>query len=219
MASDGLPPVPGPDPDRAEAAATRRRLITLAEILGVIAVLISGLTLWNAWQERTGAEADKAAERRAASAEAQTLLLRGTADREGTRLSLAAADSGQTIQTQTIAFPSPLGVAAVDTVSDPRIEAGWFDRALLRARGDADESRGDERMPIALTTAFYAGGAMHRETSIYDLGYRVEGGGLLGGHRIRLRGLSRVRQVPRAAAQARLDALFATSRASSRREH
>ena len=43
--SDGNLPI---DPvEKHEAARARRRWLTLAEILGVAAVLISGLTLWN----------------------------------------------------------------------------------------------------------------------------------------------------------------------------
>src|SRR5688500_4787664 len=114
-----------------EAARTRRRWLTLAEILGVVAVLISGLTLWNNYKQRTAEEAEKAAARQQASPAAQNLLLRATPDREGSRLALAPADSTQTIQDQRILFPAALGVAAIETVSEPRIEARWFDRALL----------------------------------------------------------------------------------------
>ncbi|MGZ8312254.1 MAG: hypothetical protein ACXWUR_09335, partial [Allosphingosinicella sp.] len=97
MTDDKLPLDPV---EQAEAARTRRRWLTLAEILGVAAVLISGLTLWNNYQQRTGEEADKAAERRQAQAAAQALLLRGAADRAGRRIDIAPADSGQTIQDQ-----------------------------------------------------------------------------------------------------------------------
>jgi len=194
-----------------EAAAVRRRWITLAEVLGVIAILISALTLWNSWRERTGEEADKAAAKQAASAEAGTLLLRANPDREGERLALAPADGAQTIQSQTIAFPTPLGVAAVETVSDPRIEATWFERALLRARGPEGEDasrRGDQRLPVAITTQFFSGGTMHRDSAIYDIGYRIDEGGLLGGHKVRLRGVSRIATVTPHAARTRLDVVW-----------
>lgn len=209
MPDSDLPPIP--TREEAEAAAVRRRWITLAEVLGVLAVLISALTLWNSWQQRSGEEAEKAAARSRAEAEAQILLLRASPDREGRRLSLAAAGDGQTIQNQNIAFPGPLGAAAVDTVSEPRIEAGWFEQALLHAResrGEQGDRSGDERVPIAITTFFFSGGAMHRDSAIYDIGYRVEGGGLFGGHKIRMRGISRVETVSPRALQSRLDAIW-----------
>jgi len=196
------------DRAEAEAKARRWRWLTLAEILGVAALAISGLTLWNSYRERTGHEADKAAERRQASTAARTLLLRGRTDREARVLLLAPADDEQTIQSQRVAFPTPLGVPAVDTVSDPRIEAGWIERPLLRARGDGDESLGDARLPMLVTTRFFSGGTMHSDTAIYDLGYRIDDGGLLGGHHVKLRGLSRVEIVAPGQAQARLDALW-----------
>lgn len=189
----------------------RRRWITLAEVLGVIAVLISGLTLWNSYQQRSAEEADKAAARTEAAAEAQILLLRAPPDRDGRTLSLASAGTGQTIQNQTISFPGPLGVAAIDTLIEPRIEASWFEQALLRARqasGGQEEGRGDERVPVAITTLFFSGGAMHRDSAIYDIGYRVEGGGLFGGHKVRMRGISRVETVSPRGVQARLDAIW-----------
>jgi hypothetical protein len=200
-----------PTREETEAAAVRRRWITLAEVLGVIAVLISGLTLWNSYRQQSADEADKAAARTEAAAEAQILLLRASPDRDGRTLSLASAGTGQTIQNQTISFPGPLGAAAIDTLIEPRIEAGWFEQALLRARqagGGQDENRGDERVPVAITTLFFSGGAMHRDSAIYDIGYRVEGGGLFGGHKVRMRGISRVETVSPRSLQARLDAIW-----------
>jgi hypothetical protein len=209
MPDSDLPPIP--TREEAEAAAVRRRWITLAEVLGVIAVLISGLTLWNSYRQQNADEADKAAARSQAAAEAQVLLLRASPDRDGRILALAPAGTGQTIQNQTVNFPTPLGVAAIDTLIEPRIEARWFEEALLRARraaGAQPESRGDERAPVAITTLFFSGGAMHRDSAIYDIGYRIEGGGLFGGTRIRMRGISRVETVSPRSSQNRLNSIW-----------
>jgi hypothetical protein len=192
-----------------EAAATRRRWLTLAEILAVVAVLISAATLWNSYRQRTGEEADKSAAKQAAAAASRTLVLRGSPDRGGRRLTLGPVDEAQAIQTQRITFPAALAVSPVETVSDPRIEAGWFERSLLRAieaaPGDGDR-RGDARLPVMVMTEFMGGGAVQRDVALYDIGYRIEGGGLLGGRELRLNGLSRVGSVAPAEAQARLDA-------------
>jgi hypothetical protein len=208
MLNEDLPPIP--TREEVEAARVRRRWITLAEVLGVIAVLISGLTFWNSYRQRSAEEADKAAARGEADAESRTLLLRATPDRDGRTLGLAPAAAGQTIQNQTISFPAALGVPAVDTVSEPRIEAGWFEQALLRARQAAgqEEGRGDARLPVGIATTFFSGGAMHRDWAIYDIGYRVEGGGLFGGHKLRMRGISQVGTAAQRILQSRLDALW-----------
>lgn len=200
---DSDPPVT-PESPAEEAAARRRRWITFAELLALVAVLISALTFWNSYRERTAAEADKATERAEASAAAATLLLRGTADHDGARLALAPADPRQTIQTQSFAFPGALGLAPIETVSEPRLEVEWFERAL-RATRAANAASGDQRLPVAITTVFFSDNAMHRDVAIYDIGYRVEDGGLLGGHRVRLLGLSRVDAVAARNAQARVD--------------
>ena len=48
--------------ERQEAARVRRRLLNLGEILAIAAVVISGLTLWNSYSERTHSEAQKTAD-------------------------------------------------------------------------------------------------------------------------------------------------------------
>ena len=190
-------------PAQVEAAAIRRRWITLGEILAVVAVMISGLTFWNSYQERSGAEADKAAERQARSEKARTLILSARVD--GRNLSLAARDPEQAIQGQTIAFPSSLGVKAIDTV-DPRIEAGWIESVAKKLRRGARAPSGDPRLPVAITTRFVSGGESYTDTAIYDVGYRVDEGLL--DTDVELLGLSLVERATAKNAQAKLDALW-----------
>jgi hypothetical protein len=202
---------PKTEAEKAEAAATRRRWINLAEIVAVGGLLISGLALWNSYRDRSVDESERASERTQARAEARTMVLRATADREGRKLGLAPADSEQTIQGQTIVFPTALGVAPMETLADPRIEAGWFRRELLRAAGEGGQQ--DRRLPLAITTRFYRDGALLTDTAVYYLVYRIEGGGLLDDRDLRLRGLSRLPDGAGdpAAARRRIDALWAGS--------
>ena len=158
------------DPKRqaeaAEAAATRRRWINLAEIVAVAGLLISGLALWNGYRERTGEETDKVAARKQALAQATTMVLRGTPDRRGGRLSLAPADPEQTIQSQAVLFPTALAVAPVEVMADPRVEAAWFRREILRATADDGGHDEDRRVPVAITTRFYRDGALFTDTAV-----------------------------------------------------
>jgi hypothetical protein len=138
------------------------------------------------------------------------MVLRGTADGEGERLSLAPADPEQTIQGQRIVFPTALGVAPVETLADPRIEARWFRRELLRAAADMSDEI-DRRLPVAITTRFYRDGTELTDTSIYYIVVRIEGGGLLDGRRVRLRGIARLDFAGtdnRAAIRRRIDSLW-----------
>jgi hypothetical protein len=197
--------------DRREAAAIRRRWITLGEVLAVVGVVISGLALWNSYSERSASEADRAAEKAKEAKVSHTLLLKASGG--GKRLALAAHDPEQAIQSQTLLFPSALGVGSVDTVIEPRIEADWIKQAVKKARdGGKKDGPGDARMPVAIATRFASGGETLTDTAIYDVGYKAEGGGLLGGFDVALRGLSLVERVRPAAAQARLDAIWAGRR-------
>lgn len=193
-----------------EAAAIRRRWITLGELLALAAVVISALTLWSNWSDRQDSRANQAATARRASARAATLVLVAGAG-EGERLALHPAASDQTVQRQSVRFPAALGLAPVATTGEPRIEADWFAQALQKARARIDlpdDSRGDEQLPLLIETRFLADGAEHVDLALYDLGYTIEGR-LLRGHRLTLRGLSLVRRVAPARGAAALDARWA----------
>jgi hypothetical protein len=197
--------------DRAEAAKVRRRWITLGEVLGVAAVLISGLTLWNNWNDRRETKAEKAATEQRASAKVAKLVL-VAADGGKQTLALKPAAPEQSVQSQTILFPTALDVSPAATTGEPRIEGGWFEHALVKAReaaGLPDNSRGDERLPVVIVTQYLADGDPHDDVALYDVGYTISGK-FLGGHSVTLRGISLVAKVKRDHAQAKLDARWKT---------
>jgi hypothetical protein len=206
--------------EQKEAAATRRRWINFGEIVAVIAVLISALTFWNSYKERNDDAADRAAERadrareKAEKSHVSHLLLLKAVGTGGT-LALSPHDPDQAVQSARILFPAALGVGRIDTLSEPRIESGWVKQALKNAREARKEAKGpgDARMPIVIETRFTSGGDSLSDTAIYDIGYRVAGGGLFGGSEVALRGLSLVARVRPAEAQSRLDAYWRAARA------
>ncbi len=190
-----------------EAAAIRRRWITLGEVLAVIAVVISALTLWNSWSERSSSSAVKDADVQRASVRAATLVLIA-ADAGEHRLILKPVSAEQSVQSQKILFPTALDAPPAETTGEPRIEAAWFERTLKKARELAhlpDNSRGDERLPVVISTRFLVDGQSHEDVALYDIGYTISGR-LLSGHSVTLRGLSLVARVKDGSPQARLDA-------------
>ena len=194
----------------AEAAAIRRRWITLGEVLAVVAVVISALTLWNNWSERSDSDAVKQADARRASTRAATLVLVASGSGSQT-LILKPASPEQSVQSQTVVFPTALGVAPAETTGEPRIEAKWFERELEKARSAAklpDDSRGDERLPVVIRTRFLVDGDVHEDAALYDIGYSISGH-WLSGHSVTLRGVSLVSRGKGAVAQAGLDARWA----------
>ncbi len=193
-----------------EAAAIRRRWITLGEVLTVIAVVISGLTLWNSWSERSDSEATRQAETRQSSTRAAILTL--TASASGNHeLLLKPGSAEQSVQSQTVSFPTALHLAPAETTGEPRIDAAWFESALKKAREKAglpDDSRGDERLPVVIVTHFLVDGDPREDVAVYDIGYTITGH-FLSGHSVTLRGLSLVSRTKSTKAQAVTDARWA----------
>jgi hypothetical protein len=191
--------------ERKEAAAIRRRWITLGEVLAVIGVLISGLALWNSWSERSTAEKERTAEKAKQASVSRIVILRSSGG--GKRLALAAHDPDQAIQSQTLLFPSAFGQGAFET-TEPRIEAEWVKRAVKKANEKAGKVPGDARMPVAITTRFVADGRNFTDSALYDVGYKESDGGLFEGKDVELKGLSLIGRTTPAKARAQLDALW-----------
>lgn len=197
--------------DRQEQARVRRRWLTLGELLAIAGVLISALALWNSYRERTASEAAQSEAATASQRKAAILVLKAVPDKDGRVLALSPHADAQVIQSQTIRFPTALGLAPVETSSDARIERTWLESALVKGRKEAGarpETAGDARLPVFITTTFLADGDPHVDRAVYQIGYRTEHG-FLSGTDVRLRGLSREGSAASdAVGQARIDALW-----------
>ena len=190
---------------------SRLRWITLGEAVAVAAVVISGLGLWNSYEDRRDARVEKASEAARETAPAPFYLKAG-ANPDGSTLTLTPVVADHVIQGQTLRFPPAFGLSPVTTTSDARIEAGWLGDALKRdrkTRALPDETQGDERVPVLIETDYLAGGQAMKARAIYDIGYALEGH-FLRGASVRLRGLSLIGKAPAsdAAADARLASLW-----------
>ncbi len=154
------------DDTPAEAAKRRRRWISLAELIGILALGISAASLWDSHQQRQDERASAARER--APAHVAPLVLTASVADDGDTLRLAASNTDRVIQTQTIVFPAALGIDSIDTVGNPRIEAAWFAAQLRKAVGDA---RTKSRLPIGVITHYTDNGIDRTDTAIYDIGH------------------------------------------------
>ncbi|GLK44204.1 hypothetical protein GCM10017612_21240 [Novosphingobium resinovorum] len=104
--------------------------------------------------------------------------------------------------------PLSLSLAVAETTGEPRIEARWFETALKKVRDEAKllgDSRGDETLPIFVTTRILVNGKVHEDVALYDLGYSIAGR-LLDGQTITLRGISLVARTRGTAGRRLLDA-------------
>lgn len=157
---------------------------SLGETVAILALLISAAGLWESHQDRVAAEAAKAA-----PAPARPLVLTARVADDGETLTLATTGE-RIIQTQTIMFPAALAVTPVDTIGNPRIEAGWFAGALKKA---VAEPRKPGRLPVLIVTRFLDDGAPREDAAIYDIGYGWRAR-LLQGDALRLEGITLVRR-------------------------
>jgi hypothetical protein len=189
------------------------RWLSLAELVGITAVVIAALGYWDTHRERAQTDRERAAEAREKKAEAQagalklTFLMTGTPEAEGERLRLATVHSEQVIQTQAINFPSEVRGDAVQTTGNPRLEAGWFEGGLdraLKARGDKLHQG---RLPVGIATSFIEDGQTKSDQAIYLIGYSTHPR-VLRSDKVEMEGLSLVRRGVTGDLQGAVDALW-----------
>lgn len=172
-----------------EQARARRRWITLGEVVGILALVVSGLSYWDAHQERIVATrvAPPGAPR------AGALLLTGTLAANGERIDLRPAAAGQVVETQTIRFPTMVRGDAVDTTGNARIEAAWFESGLRAALKGRKIHSGRHRLAVGIETVYVAAGVTATDRAIYDLGYSLHTR-LLRSDAVAIEGVSLVRR-------------------------
>ena len=162
-----------------ESKARRRRWISFGETVGVIAVTISALGLWNSWRSD---EPDEPAPQ----AEAKTAIpvaFRGTVESDGKAMTIAPVEPGHALESLSASVP---GKPAISIGSDGRLAASQVESLI----GDP----GDDPKPGSLNVRFDAryieAGALRRGGGRYRISYRWDDGGLLGGDKLRLTGLN-----------------------------
>ena len=199
--------VPSTAQEKAEARAIRRRWVTLGEAVAVLAVVISGATLYNSWSMRRDA-ADARAQERAS--------IRAATEAEKHHVRLVATDAGSSslafkgvdcaLQATDITFPTALKAAPQFTVTVHEIQADWFAKPLLKMTDGGDDRR-EGRIPVLIESRCEGAGGTRRENAIYDIAYRIVPG-FLSGRSVKLRGMV-FREDASADAKARLDTLWA----------
>jgi hypothetical protein len=198
-----------------ETSRPRRRLpirwLTLAEVVGILALLVAALGWWDNHRERLQQDQARAAETRARAAETRrealksSFLLIGAVEADGRRVRLASAHPDQVIQTQTLIFPSAFGREPVETTGNPRIEAAWFEGGLKKAGVKAGQPR---RVPVGVVTSYVEDGEMKTDRAVYAVASTLEGR-FLRGARLRLDGVSLLRRGVGGDLQAAVDAAWA----------
>jgi hypothetical protein len=199
--SDDIDVPDTPVEEKAERAKTRRRWLTLAEIVGVTGVAIAGLNLYANWADRRDTAVERSAEQSAQAREKARVELVGTVTHGGKAIALS--DPQHDLSEAAIAFPTALGVTTQHPPGDPAIEADWFAAPLLKLTdGGADTRTG--RLPVLVTVRYFVGDDPRTARAIYDVVWRTEGH-WIGGRSLRIESM-KLRQ--RGGSQVALDAAW-----------
>ncbi|MBP6545696.1 MAG: hypothetical protein KA220_03185 [Phenylobacterium sp.] len=149
------------------------RWLSLAEIVGVVAVVVAVLGYWDSHRERTQESLEKALAARERQVEAranalrQSFLMTGTLEGSGDRIRLSSQRPEQVIQTQTIWFPKAVRAAPVETTGNPRLEVGWVEDGLRKAKTRSG------RVPVGVVTVFIEDGLTKTDRAVYQVGYSL----------------------------------------------
>jgi type II secretory pathway pseudopilin PulG len=158
----------GETPDQ---AATRRRWISLAEIVAVSGLIIGALTLWMNWSDKRDAAEEKVAATAAAGAAQARFALDAELASGGDEVRLS--DPRHELLETTVTFPRALGVGT-QSPATARIERDWFDGAVLKATdGGADAREG--RLPVLVTARYRVGDAMREGRAIVEIVWQTKG--------------------------------------------
>jgi hypothetical protein len=190
------------------------RWLSLAELVGITAVVIAALGYWDTHRERALTERERAAEAQEKKAEAKagalklSFLMTGSPEGTGDRLRLTSVHPEQVIQTQSITFPSEVRGDAVQTTGNPRLEAGWFEGGLDKAQRDHGAKQRQGRMPVGIVTVFIEDGQSKTDRALYQAGFSTHPR-VLRSDKVELEGLSLIRRGVGEDIQAAVDGVWA----------
>jgi hypothetical protein len=159
--------------------AARRRWITFGETIGVVAVAISALGLWNSWRSQEAEKPLPQVETKAAI----PIAFRGRVESEGKEMSIAPVEPGHSLESISLSVANK---PAISIGSDGRLAASEV-QSLVGAPGK-DPKPGS--LSVRLEARYIEAGTLRRGGGVYRISYRWDDGGLFGGDELRLTGLS-----------------------------
>jgi hypothetical protein len=159
---------------------SRRRWITLGEVIALLALAVSAAGVWLTWKTSGDEKPTTVVEKRQAIA----LTLRGKAQNDGRNLVIEPVEPGHALESLTITIK---GATPIEVGSDGRIDASDVEAALK----DRDERKGAHSVPVRIDARYVEMGKDRRGGGSYVLRYRWESGGLFGGRSLKLTGFGR----------------------------
>ncbi len=161
---------------------TRRRWITLGEIIAIAALIVSAVGVWIAWKSSNEDRTTRVVEQRTPV----PLALRGTVNGDGRTLTILPADPSHGLEGLSVAIKDG---STIDVGSDGKLSAEDV-QAALKGR-DKEAKEVTHSVPVRIDARYVEMGKDRRGGGNYVLRYKWQGGGLFGGRSLRLAGLSR----------------------------
>ena len=162
------------DPD------SRRRWITLGEVIALLALVVSAAGVWLTWQTSGDDKPATVVEKR----QAIPLTLRGKAQNDGRNLVIEPVEPSHALESLTLTIK---GATPIEVGSDGQVAASDIESAIK----DRDESKGAHRLPVRIDARYVEMGKDRHGGGSYVIHYRWEGGGLFGGRSLKLTGFGR----------------------------
>jgi hypothetical protein len=159
---------------------SRRRWVTLGEIVAVLALVVSAAGLWLTWKNNGEDKPTTVVEKRQAIA----LTLRGKAEHDGRSLTIEPVEPSHALESLTLTIK---GASPIEIGSDGELDASDVETALKAH----DETKGAHSVPVRIAARYVEAGTDRRGGGSYVLRYRWEGGGLFGGRSLKLTGFGR----------------------------
>ena len=159
---------------------SRRRWVTLGEIIALLALLVSAAGVWLTWKTSGEDKPTRVVEQR----QAIPLTLRGRAGDGGRSLTIEPVESGHALESLTLTIK---GADPIEVGSDGELSASDVESALK----GRDEAKGSHRVPVQIAARYVEAGKDRRGGGTYVVRYRWDGGGLFGGRSLKLTGFGR----------------------------
>jgi hypothetical protein len=161
---------------------TRRSWINLGEIIALAALIVSALGVWIAWKSSSEDKPTRVVEQR----DVIPLTLKGSADRDGSALTIMPVDPSHGLQSLTVTIK---GAAPIEVGSDGRLQASDVEAALKDHTKETKDIA--HSVQVRIDARYVELGKDRRGGGNYVLRYRWQGGGLFSGRSLHLVGLSR----------------------------
>ena len=161
-------------------ARSRRRWVTLGELIALAALIISAVGLWLTWKASQKEGPTQIVEQK----QAIPLFLRGSVSSDGDELAIAPVETSHALESLTVVVDSR---ATIELGSDGRLRA----RELQNALKDRKEEKGRQAVNARISARYVEMGRERRASGNYSIRYRWEGGGPFGGRSLKIEGMSR----------------------------